>query len=611
MESKEISIESGKVDRALTLLNLIAIDLTEVARKVLCCEPYYLQRCKSHKYKSYDPAFSENEVKNHGQLRNLRTLSNMELKQFCYNVPCLLKTINTNLLSNVNIIPIPNSDPKELAELRQKLEAFEETIKQQTDKIDLNDYYQERLLKIMELFHTIASKKKTSSTQWISSPITYLHISNILLSIILSLLISLLKMFGRTNKTGQIRDRYFHNNYRDYNPSDSGQLAQYQNKLNEKISAFILSSSSQISLDANDYTVYTGSAGIVYAYLLLSNKLNCPELTDKFNNLRDLFLKNVDIAKDAKKTRRITMLCGDPGIYVIEYLLNPTEAKLIDIIHYFRNLLPLTLDSSKFSDELLYGRAGYLQAVLFLRKTLIIKNDLQHIAEIDLIIKELAESILKNGRKNRYNSRSQLPLCFKWHDKMYFGAAHGLSGILLMLIKATECVQELKPHINSYILPAVKSLIDHTFDTGNLKSSEGNETDRLVQWCHGSPGLIPLLVEAYRISDDAYFIEKATWMANDVWKRGLLQKGYGLCHGAAGNAYAFLYLYKVTNDQLYLYRSLKFAEYCITKNTREISRVPDRPNSLFEGKSGTLYFLADVLDLQNSGFPFYCDNISN
>lgn len=44
---------------------------------------------------------------------------------------------------------------------------------------------------------------------------------------------------------------------------------------------------------------------------------------------------------------------------------------------------------------------------------------------------------------------------------------------------------------------------------------------------------------------------------NVVWERGLLKKGYGICHGAAGNGYVFLDLYRVTNDINWLHRAIK------------------------------------------------------
>lgn len=42
-----------------------------------------------------------------------------------------------------------------------------------------------------------------------------------------------------------------------------------------------------------------------------------------------------------------------------------------------------------------------------------------------------------------------------------------------------------------------------------------------------------------------------------VWNCGILKKGYGICHGVAGNAYSFLSLYKQTKDAKYLHRAIK------------------------------------------------------
>jgi len=42
-----------------------------------------------------------------------------------------------------------------------------------------------------------------------------------------------------------------------------------------------------------------------------------------------------------------------------------------------------------------------------------------------------------------------------------------------------------------------------------------------------------------------------------VWERGILKKGYGICHGVAGNAYTFLGLFKQTGDAKWLHRAMK------------------------------------------------------
>lgn len=56
---------------------------------------------------------------------------------------------------------------------------------------------------------------------------------------------------------------------------------------------------------------------------------------------------------------------------------------------------------------------------------------------------------------------------------------------------------------------------------------------------------------------DARYLDGARRCADAVWTRGLLRKGYGLCHGTAGNAYAALALFNATGEQKFLYRAWK------------------------------------------------------
>ncbi len=45
----------------------------------------------------------------------------------------------------------------------------------------------------------------------------------------------------------------------------------------------------------------------------------------------------------------------------------------------------------------------------------------------------------------------------------------------------------------------VDKLLQIRFPSGNLPSSLGSEKDVLVHWCHGAPGLLPLLVNFSRL----------------------------------------------------------------------------------------------------------------
>jgi lantibiotic modifying enzyme len=48
-----------------------------------------------------------------------------------------------------------------------------------------------------------------------------------------------------------------------------------------------------------------------------------------------------------------------------------------------------------------------------------------------------------------------------------------------------------------------------------------------------------------------------------TWRAGPLVKGAGLCHGTAGNGYAFLKLFARTGDERWLERARRFAMHAI------------------------------------------------
>jgi hypothetical protein len=79
------------------------------------------------------------------------------------------------------------------------------------------------------------------------------------------------------------------------------------------------------------------------------------------------------------------------------------------------------------------------------------------------------------------------------------------------------------------------------------------------------------------------YLEAALRCGDVVWQRGLLLKGYSLCHGVAGNGYTFLQLFRLTQEPVHLYRAAVFAEWCLSSDVRQCSRTPDHPQSMFEG----------------------------
>lgn len=77
--------------------------------------------------------------------------------------------------------------------------------------------------------------------------------------------------------------------------------------------------------------------------------------------------------------------------------------------------------------ELLNGHCGYIYALLF------VKVHLPALIEEELLA-ELVTMVLDIGERQReaeYNS----PVMYTWHRKHYLGAAHGLAGILTLLLQ--------------------------------------------------------------------------------------------------------------------------------------------------------------------------------
>lgn len=48
---------------------------------------------------------------------------------------------------------------------------------------------------------------------------------------------------------------------------------------------------------------------------------------------------------------------------------------------------------------------------------------------------QVVNRILDSGKRLSVDMKSESPLLWEWHDKIYFGAAHGMAGILYMLLQ--------------------------------------------------------------------------------------------------------------------------------------------------------------------------------
>ncbi len=130
-------------------------------------------------------------------------------------------------------------------------------------------------------------------------------------------------------------------------------------------------------------------------------------------------------------THRSTFLCGAGGPFAVGAIIYSQLGDNDKAAVYVSKLQQLFTEQksafAKLPSELLYGHCGYLYALLLVRAYLPKLVDDSLIAEVATIVLDVGE----RQREAKYNS----PVMYNWHGKHYLGAAHGLTGILTLLLQ--------------------------------------------------------------------------------------------------------------------------------------------------------------------------------
>ncbi|KAA8902241.1 hypothetical protein FN846DRAFT_955672 [Sphaerosporella brunnea] len=385
--------------------------------------------------------------------------------------------------------------------------------------------------------------------------------------------------------------------------------------------------------DSHDH-LYTGHSGIALAYIRLAHQLPELEVAEGFDYPK-LVQKHLSLhhrhAPHAGKLSPIGSVTGAALVAAHHQLLSLGD----DAEEWEKAMVTLgsavqaACESDEVGgDEVLYGRAGLLWAIMNFQK-------LGGRAEEGVkqwgpdIVPTIVRKIIESGTKRTLQymeatgDHNEGVLMWEWHGKMYLGAMHGAAGILTVLLQVPREV--IEPYLPEMIT-TVKALCRLTLDNdGHLPSAipVHHRSDPYVQICHGSPGLVILLVALKQFAKDYYeddliFGNTLQAAAQKVWEQGLVKKGLGICHGVAGNAWALMLYGRVCDGictkELWLSRGLallmkttEMPPMVPAKNS--LFRLPDVPLSLFEGLAGTVAAYAEAYNLVKGddervlGFP--------
>ena len=168
-------------------------------------------------------------------------------------------------------------------------------------------------------------------------------------------------------------------------------------------------------------------------------------------------------------------------------------------------------------------------------------------------------------------------------DRRFLGPAHGFAGCVLALGDTGDVAETLQRQAvveGSFVnWPAVAG--------GTLDGAPDGQIR--VQWCHGAPGIVATLADL--LDEDA-----AIGGGELTWHAGPLRKGANLCHGTAGNGYAFLALHERTGDERWLERARSFGVHAIRQMEQARTQYGRGRYSLWTGDIGTAVYLADCIE---------------
>lgn len=396
--------------------------------------------------------------------------------------------------------------------------------------------------------------------------------------------------------------RHFPNTLEDYRPGVA--VSFKKDELMTQIEEHVQSILKRLRPSSRtvDGGLYVGVTGVAFMFYRLSKNTL---LTEKKQFYQEKALEYIKPALESSAGEKTSFLLGDAGTYAIAAVLKKETGDIFytDQLTSYTSLCNLYLNS-KFlkcgGDELFVGRAGYIAGALWLSR------ELQKAVVPIQDLHRICDAIITSGREYSKKHGRTCPLMYHYYNTEYIGAAHGISFILQILLSVPDYL-ESNQSAASDVKESIELLLSLQTEEGNwpcCMEEVGLEEHKLVHWCHGAPGIVYLMAKAFMVYKEETYLNACIKAGELVWSKGLLRKGPGICHGVAGSGYVFLLLYRLTKDNKYLYRAKVFGDFMNSDEFLREARVPDNPETLFEGAAGTVCYLSDLLLPDVAEFPF-------
>jgi hypothetical protein len=314
--------------------------------------------------------------------------------------------------------------------------------------------------------------------------------------------------------------------------------------------------------------LYVGAVGVVWALAALERRGHPQsrlDLSQAARRIHDAWLVEPDFMRgiELPSPARAGFLSGEAGILAVAWQLRPDDA-LADTL--FERV---TENVENQANEIMWGSPGSMLAAHSMYQW---TGDERWAHAWQ----ESAEELLRRRDEDGL-----------WTIHLYgetyrgLGPAHGLVGNILALRRRLPDAERAALERDTSAALAHAAVVEE----GLANWGEA------LQWCSGAPGIV---VSAAEYLDDELLLAGAEL----VWRAGPHgdEKGYGICHGTAGNGYALLKTFERTGDERWLERARRFAVHALEQAERLATTRGRRRYSLWTGDVGAALFAADCVD---------------
>lgn len=338
--------------------------------------------------------------------------------------------------------------------------------------------------------------------------------------------------------------------------------------------------------------LYFGAGGVIWALDYLA-RVGATNTKGSFTEVvEELIARNRSDFKQMPYPEASSYLMGDVGLLLLRWRLAPSNNVADQLSERIEanNLQPVL--------ELMWGTSGTMLAALFM---------------FDWTGESRWETLFLQQADRLWNEWEAEPGSgYLWTQNLYgtsskyLGPVHGFAGNLVALLRGSELLAPVRLrdlYSRASVTMVKTALADGSYANWPAVADavDASRSPLLVQYCHGAPGMVISLADLpYEVDPNAdRLLEKGGEL---IWKAGPLTKGPGLCHGTAGNGYAFLKLFHRTRNKKWLIRARAFAMHAIAQYTRAWQCYGQGRYSLWTGDLGLALYLRDCI-AEEARFP--------